>query len=180
MQVKGNQANLLAAVETIAIKEKCQSQVRQFDHQRSRIESRQVSVYSATSLCDLLDDLTGWPSRIKSVVKVYRDTDRFDTRLGDWHRTTETAYYVVTSDQPAQLVAEAIRGHWGIENRNHYVRDVTLREDASRIRRNPGIMARLRSFTLNILRKNNVTNVSEALYDNALCLNNLWQYAGIF
>ena len=41
-------------------------------------------------------------------------------------------------------------------------------------------MARLRSFALNILRKNNVTNVSEALYDNALCLKNLWQYVGIF
>ncbi len=67
-----------------------------------------------------------------------------------------------------------------MENRNHHVRDVTLREDASRIRRNPGIFARLRSFTLNILRKNRITNVSEALYDNALCLDNLLDYAGIF
>jgi hypothetical protein len=56
---------------------------------------------------------------------------------------------------------------------------VTLREDASRIRRNPRIFARLRSFTLNILRKNKITNVSEVLYDNAFCLDNLKAYAGL-
>jgi hypothetical protein len=55
-----------------------------------------------------------------------------------------------------------------------------LQEDASRIRRNPGIFARLRSFALNILRKNKVTNVSEALYDNALNLDNLRDYVGVF
>ena len=180
VQVKANQAQLLEAVEAIAQDEPCHSQARQFDHKRSRIERRQVSVYLAATLGELLDEPNGWPSRITSVVKVYRDTDRFDTRLKDWCRSTETAYYISTADPSASLFAEAIRGHWGIENRNHYVRDVTLKEDASRIRRKPGIMARLRSFALNILRKNNVTNVSEALYDNALCLKNLWQYAGIF
>src|SRR5690348_1838409 len=38
---------------------------------------------------------------------------------------------------------------WGIENRDHYVRDVTLGEDASRIRHKPGGMARIRSAALN-------------------------------
>ena len=85
-----------------------------------------------------------------------------------------------TGQDTGQVFARVIRGHWGVENRNHYVRDVTMREDASRIRRNPGIFARLRSFTLNILRKNNITNVSEALYDNALCLDNLRTYVGLF
>ena len=180
IQVKGNQAGLLEAVETLVSQEQCQSQACQFDHRRNRIERREVSVYPATSLCDRLEDPTGWSSPIQAVIKVYRDTDRFETRLGDWRRSTDTAYYITTAAKPAEQFAEAIRGHWGIENRNHYVRDVTLREDASRIRRNPGIMARLRSFTLNILRKNNVTNISEALYDNALRLNNLWRYVGIF
>ena len=48
------------------------------------------------------------------------------------------------------------------QNQNHWVRDVTLTEDASRIRVNPGIMARLRSQTLNISRANGVTNIAEA------------------
>ena len=45
---------------------------------------------------------------------------------------------------------------------------VTLAEDASRIRVNPSIMARLRSQTLNIARANSVTNIAEALWAAAL------------
>ena len=69
---------------------------------------------------------------------------------------------------PAKTFASAIRNHWAIENQNHWVRDVTLAEDASRIRINPGIMARLRSQALNIARANGVTNVAEALWAAAL------------
>jgi predicted transposase YbfD/YdcC len=60
----------------------------------------------------------------------------------------------------AQEIAKAIRNHWGIENRNHYVRDVTFREDASRIRKKPGHFARLRNVALNLLRANRVTNIA--------------------
>jgi len=44
-----------------------------------------------------------------------------------------------------------IRGHWRIENGSHHVRDTTFAEDASRIRKNPDIAARLRSFAYNLL-----------------------------
>jgi len=54
----------------------------------------------------------------------------------------------------AAQAAEAVRQHWGIENKLHYTRDVTLCEDASRIRKNPGVFARIRSFAYNILRFN--------------------------
>ncbi len=64
----------------------------------------------------------------------------------------------------------------GIENRNHHVRDRSLGEDASRIRRRPGLVARLRSFALNILRAHGVGNVSEALYTNALSIDRLLAY----
>ena len=49
-------------------------------------------------------------------------------------------------------------------HRSHYVRDVTLAEDASRIRINPGIMARLRSHVLNIARPNGAENIARALW----------------
>ena len=44
----------------------------------------------------------------------------------------------------AKIIGCAIRAHWGIENRAHYVRDVTLGEDARRVRTRPGVMARTR------------------------------------
>jgi len=50
----------------------------------------------------------------------------------------------------------------------HYTRDVTLREDASRIRRNPGISARLRSFAYNILRFNQSDTITQDRYASAL------------
>ena len=68
----------------------------------------------------------------------------------------------------AKIFANAIRNHWAIENRNHWVRDVTMAEDASRIRINPGVMARLRSQALNIARANGVTNIANALYTAAI------------
>ena len=56
------------------------------------------------------------------------------------------------------------------------MRDRTLGEDASRIRRKPGSFARLRSFALNILRARGVSNVSEAIYTNALSFDRLLAY----
>jgi predicted transposase YbfD/YdcC len=179
-QVKGNQPTLLDAVQHAGAQAEPLSQARQVDHARNRIERREVKVFAAAPLLATSPVETDWSALIKAVIQVHRNTDCFDTRTGTWKLRTETAYYIATEVQPAEVFAKLIRGHWGVENRNHYVRDVTLREDASRIRRNPGIFARLRSFTLNILRKNNITNVSEALYDNALCLDNLRSYVGIF
>src|SRR3954452_11879977 len=69
---------------------------------------------------------------------------------------------------PAATFANAIRNHWAIENRSHYVRDVTLAEDASRIRINPGILARLRSYVLNIARANGAENIARALWIAAI------------
>jgi len=51
---------------------------------------------------------------------------------------------------------------------SHHVRDVTLREDASRIRKNPGIFARIRSFAYNILRFNQRDSVAQERYAAAL------------
>lgn len=62
----------------------------------------------------------------------------------------------------------AIRGHWHIENALHYTRDVTFQEDQSRIRHNPGVFARLRSFAYNILRRNRTSTFSQDRYAAAL------------
>src|SRR4051795_10492290 len=99
-----------------------------------------------------------------------------DTRPGLWRPRREVAYYVSQVGLTAEAFGRAVRAHWGIENRSHHVRDRIPGEDASRIRRKPGVFARLRSFALNILRARGVTNVSEAVYTNALSLDRLLVY----
>jgi len=72
-----------------------------------------------------------------------RSTLLYSAATGLWGQRQETTFYVSSAaDYPATEWAAAIRGHWGIENRNHYVRDVSCNEDQSRIWDNPGIMAR--------------------------------------
>ena len=93
-----------------------------------------------------------------------------------WRPRHEVAYYVSQAPLDAAGFGRVVRAHRGIENRDHHVRDRVLREDDSRIRRKPGVFARLRSFALNVLRANGVTNVSEAVYTNALSLDRLLAY----
>src|SRR5665213_3839827 len=81
----------------------------------------------------------------------------------------------------ARHAATAIRGHWHIENKLHYIRDVTFQEDQSRIRHNPGVFARLRSFAYNILRRNRTSTFSQDRYAAALAgLDELltWSFSG--
>ena len=120
-----------------------------------------------------------WYAHFCTLIEIQRHTEVFDTRRPDGVLRQETAYYVSTVTLSAADAAHAVRAHWGIENRLHYVRDVTLGADASRIRRNPGLFALLRSFALNLSRFNGVSNISLALYGNALNLDRLLAYQGL-
>ncbi|MGA7449852.1 MAG: hypothetical protein WBW73_00760, partial [Rhodoplanes sp.] len=51
-----------------------------------------------------------------------------------WTTRRETTFYASSVMLPAKTFASAIRNHWAIENQNHWVRDVTLAEDAGPIR----------------------------------------------
>ena len=70
-----------------------------------------------------------------------------------------------------------IRGHWRIENGSHYVRDMAFAEDASRIRKNPDIAARLRSFAYNLLRAGPHENIKNARWRAGLDVNHLLKIA---
>ncbi|ABC24105.1 ISMca6, transposase, OrfB [Rhodospirillum rubrum F11] len=109
-----------------------------------------------------------WDGLIAAVARVTRLTWHKDTKSGLWHKTQETALYACQINLPAAVAGTAIRQHWGVEKRSHYVRDVTFFEDQSRIRTKPGHFARLRSFALNILRANGTNNISRELFINAL------------
>ena len=117
-----------------------------------------------------------WQEEIACAARITRLSWCKDTRTGLWRPRREVAYYVSQVRLDAEDFGWAVRAHWGIENRDHHVRDRILREDDSRIRRQPGIFARLRSFALNILRAGGVGNVSETVYVNALSLDQLLGY----
>lgn len=65
----------------------------------------------------------------------------------------------------AAELAAWIRGHWGIENLLHHVRDRTFREDDSKIRTGalPRTMASLRNLAISVFRQNGKTNIAAAL-----------------
>jgi hypothetical protein len=86
--------------------------------------------------------------------------------------STETVY-AITSLNPAQAspadLAAIIRGHWSIEDRLHWVRDMDYDEDRSQIRTHngPQVMAALRNLAITILRLTGTTNIAEAPRHNA-------------
>jgi hypothetical protein len=69
----------------------------------------------------------------------------------------------------APQIATYTRKHWHIENKLHYVRDVTYNEDASQVRTHngPRIMASFRNLAISILRLTGKTNIAAALRHNA-------------
>jgi predicted transposase YbfD/YdcC len=69
--------------------------------------------------------------------------------------STEVRYFISSLPPSASAVLRAVRAHWGIENRLHYVLDVSMNEDACRIRRDHGAenLAVLRHIGLNLLRQ---------------------------
>ena len=81
--------------------------------------------------------------------------------------TTETVYAITDllahQAKPTQL-ADWIRGHWSIENKTHWVRDVTYGEDRSQVRTGTGaqVMAALRNAAIGALRLAGATNIAAA------------------
>lgn len=102
-----------------------------------------------------------WPG-VGQVCRIERQV----TRRG--RTTSETQYAITALDpaaaSPARLLA-VWRGHWGIENRLHWVRDVTFDEDRCQIRTGSGpqVMAALRNTTIGVIRRAGHANVAAAL-----------------
>jgi predicted transposase YbfD/YdcC len=164
IQLKDNQPGLVQNAEATCARQQPTSSETSITKARNWRETRTVDVFSAAhAVAD-----TEWKHLIKDVVRVTRDVLHRSARTGLWSTTAEVAYYLTGFDASAGQAGSAIRNHWRIENSLHYTRDVTFQEDQSRIRCNPGIFARIRSFAYNILRRNQTTTFNQQRYAAAL------------
>jgi predicted transposase YbfD/YdcC len=93
--------------------------------------------------------LDQWPE-LKSICMAVRTT-----RQKGKEEETRARYYISSLEAKADLIGEAVRSHWGVENGLHWVLDVSFREDECRIRKDhgPENMGMLRRLALSLLKK---------------------------
>lgn len=150
LTAKANQPTLVDDIRTLfddpAIVADTLSTTRTVDLHGSRIEVRTLTASTA-----LTAEYCGWAG-LQQVFRLERQ--RHDKRSG---QRTATVNYGITSlgraCADARQLARLSRGHWGIENNLHWVRDVDLGEDASRIRTGqaPQAMAIFRNVGVSLL-----------------------------
>jgi predicted transposase YbfD/YdcC len=151
--VKGNQPGLYAQLAALPWREiPVACQVRERGHGRTERRTLKVTAVARG---------LAFPHAAQAIQIVRRRKVK-----GKW--SAETSYAVtsltITQSHHAQL-AGIIRGHWGIEDRLHWVRDMAFDEDRSQIRTasGPHIMASLRNLAITILRLAGATSIAAAL-----------------
>jgi hypothetical protein len=164
-QVKNNQPTLRRKLELGAAGRKPSGRATSKAKGRNRWETRELTAFPAKAWFRH----TLWEKLIKTVLRLERTVCKRDPKTGLCVTTTETVFWVSSAQGIApQRWNEWIRGHWRIENGSHYVRDVVFHEDASRIRKKPDIVARLRSFAYNLIRASGADNIKNTRYRAAL------------
>src|SRR5205085_4587353 len=131
----------------------CQ-QAETWDRRRGRVEHRVIRV--STEMNDYL--AADWPL-VAQVAQVTRTV----TKKGV---TSTEVVYLITDLSPQQAsplhLLTLVRGHWGIENRSHYVRDASSQEDRSRLRSGnaPQILAAVRNVPITLLHRSGPSQIS--------------------
>ena len=115
------------------------------DADHGRIETRAATVSTDVAW---LEETHRWPG-LKAVGKVER------IRESDGKTSCETAYYLLSAPLSPERFNEAVRAHWGVENRLHWRLDVVMNEDQdrSRLGNAPHNLAVLRHMALNVMQK---------------------------
>jgi predicted transposase YbfD/YdcC len=179
MIVKENQPALYAAIDLVfrvpppPRPEYHLDQVTTIDKGHGRLETRRLERTCA------LNDYVAWPG----VGQVLRRTcQRIILKTG---QVSEEVTYGMSSlgwaEAGAAQVEALWRGHGGIENKVHYVRDVSMGEDAGQIHvgQAPHALAALRNGLLTLLRSTGVTNIADALRSYAASLEETLALIGV-
>jgi len=154
LTVKANQPGLLAELAALPWTQVPVAD-RTTNTSHGRVEQRTVQLATVTTGI-------GFPHAVTALRIARRSRRRTNAR---WH--TETVYAITdlttTQADPAEL-ADALRAHWSIENRLHWVRDVTFGEDLSQVRTHhgPTVMATLRNLAISLHQQAEATNIAAA------------------
>lgn len=134
-----------------------------YDKGHGRIETRRCVALSAS----YFENTEAWRG-IQSMVMVESTRE-----IGD-KISREKRYYISSITPNANLLASAIRAHWGIENQLHWCLDVTFREDACRVRKDNASenFNIIRKIALNLLKTNATRKLTVAKKRQLATLNN--------
>ena len=177
IQVKDNQENFLNEIKQVAMLTEPVSTFKEKpEMNRNRIEYREARVFKYPKYLRITSPLWNYTN---CFIEVKRQTFSFDTKKKCWKESNDASYYISTYFDNAKNFLKLIRSHWRIENSNHYVRDVDLKEDSSRITKNASAWSTFRSIALNILRFNNSSNIRDSLVRNALNFNNILNFTAL-
>ena len=152
LAVKANQPTLRAEVEAAfaAAPAGTLEACADLDKGHGRIEQRRMAVLRET---DWLEGARHFPGelRLPKAVCLLRAETRVESKGAT---RTETRYFISSRALSAADAAATVREHWAIENRLHWVLDVTFADDQSRLRKGHGArnMATVRHFALNLVR----------------------------
>ncbi|QDK82142.1 ISAs1 family transposase [Spirosoma sp. KCTC 42546] len=151
-QVKANQRKLLAHIQQTVATQPALSQFATHQQAHGRQSSWQVAVYAA-----LPTTLTQPWLGLSHFVHVHRH------RLVKGQLSQADAYFMSDLGLDAAAFAQGIRGHWGIENKLHWVKDVVCGEDTNRIRHKRGAVnvAVLGTIALNLHRQAGHDSITE-------------------
>lgn len=113
-----------------------------------RVEVRECWAIAGENSLSFLRGAANWTGLTTiAMVRCRRQTEE-TTRV-------ETRYFISSLPNDAERILHAVRSHWGIENSLHWVLDVAMSEDDSRVRKDyaPENLSRLRRMALNLLKQ---------------------------
>jgi len=153
LALKGNQGSLFEDVKGLFDRAQ-ESGFAGCDYHRTeekghgRVEVRERWTSSAPEYLACIRNLEDWEG-LQTVIMVRAEREEGDKK------SAETRYYISSLDSDARQALRAVRGHWEIENKVHWVLDIAFREDESRIRKGNGAQnfAVLRHIALNLLKQ---------------------------
>jgi predicted transposase YbfD/YdcC len=160
MIVKENQERLFDDVKT-TFDGPCSRLLRKWSDETIDIGHGRIEKRFLTS-SDELKDYSDWPG----LWQVFELT-RTVTIKKTGEASKETVYGITSLSpekaSPKRLL-KIVRNHWHIENKSHWVRDVTFDEDRSQVRsgNTPQVMASLRNTVIGLMRYSGITNIASA------------------